>query len=107
MAHSSRRRCQSWFDRARRDASKQKIAPTWPNATSPTRILKSPRLLTADWPRSPSRTRICSWFHPKASALSIAKLYWRSVLSGLNRTWPGVGIERMYMQACRVRSEFG
>ena len=28
MAHSSRRRCQSWFERARRDASKEKIAPT-------------------------------------------------------------------------------
>ena len=82
MAHSSSRRCQSWFDRAKRDASKEKIAPTWPIATSLTRVLKSVRVLAADpdLPRSRSRTRICSWLQPSERAL-FTRLYWRSVLS--------------------------
>src|ERR1019366_7910638 len=53
-------------------------------ATSPTRVLKSVRLAAADpdWPRSPSRTGICSWLQSKAWALFI-RLYWRSVISRL------------------------
>src|SRR5215471_14350953 len=38
MAHNSSRRCQSWFERARREASREKIAPTWPMATSLTEV---------------------------------------------------------------------
>src|SRR5215831_2630555 len=57
MAHSSSKRCQSLLERARRDASREKIAPTCPIATSLTRVLKSSRLVVScpDWPRSPSR----------------------------------------------------
>src|SRR3982074_137427 len=56
MAHNSSRRCQSWFDRAKREASREKIAPTWPRATSLTRALKSSRpvIRAPDWPRSRS-----------------------------------------------------
>ena len=45
MAQNSRRRCQSWFDRASREASREKIAPSWLMATSLTRDLKSSRLV--------------------------------------------------------------
>src|SRR6266849_6476468 len=86
MAHSSSRRCQSWFERARRDASKEKIAPTWLIATSPTSALKSSRwvIRAPDWPRSRSRTRIRSGLQPSCSAL-LFRLYCRSVLSWLKR----------------------
>src|SRR5260370_10000348 len=62
MAHNSGRRCQSWFDRASREASREKIAPTWLMATSLTSVLKSSRLVVRapDWPRSRSRIRIRS-----------------------------------------------
>src|SRR5215475_13098276 len=56
MAHSSSNRCQSLLERARRDDSREKIAPTCPIATSLTRVLKSSRLVVSspDWARSPS-----------------------------------------------------
>src|SRR6478672_9405432 len=66
MAHSSSNRCQSLLERARRDDSREKIAPTCPIATSLTRVLKSSRLVIC-WPdcaRSPSRIRICSGVQP-------------------------------------------
>src|SRR5207344_1875502 len=89
MAHNSSRRCQSWFDRASREASREKIAPTWLIATSLTRVLKSSRLVVRapDWPRSRSRIRIRSELQPRDCAL-LARLYWRSVLSWLKRTCP-------------------
>src|SRR6516165_1646852 len=80
-AQSSNNRCQSLFERARREDSREKIAPTCPIATSLTRVLKSSRLVVScpNWPRSPSRIRICSGVQPSASAW-FARLYWRSVL---------------------------
>src|SRR6266540_1380648 len=89
MAHNSSRRCQSWLERASREASREKIAPTWPMATSLTSALKSSRLVVRapDWPRSRSRIRICSELQPRDCAL-LARLYWRSVLSWLKRTCP-------------------
>src|SRR6516165_569503 len=56
-AHSSSNRCQSLFERAKREDSSKKIAPTCPIATSLTRVLKSSRLIVSspDCARSPSR----------------------------------------------------
>ena len=85
---SSNRRDRSAEERARRDTSSPKMAPTSPTHTRPTRSLNPGRRSAErpDRPRSASITSTCWRAQPNRTASS-ASAYWRAVDSVLSRTW--------------------
>ena len=85
---SSSRRDRSAEERARRETSRPKMAPTSPRHTRPTRSLYPERCSAErpDRPRSASITATAERAQPRRTASS-TNPYWRAVDSVLSRTW--------------------
>src|SRR5262245_13770417 len=97
----SKSRYQSADERARRETSRAKSAPTRPCATSSATYWKPDLDSRLEWPRSSSMTSIASALQPRAQARS-RNAYWRWVDSRCSRTCWGDDCRR-YTIALRSR----
>src|SRR5881227_3904717 len=99
----SMRRYQSPQERARRDASRLRTAPTRPRPTSAMRYWKPsrPRVEAPEWPWSWSMTWMRPWDHPNCSARR-ARSYWRAVLA-----WVGLLVGRFLVSGEEMGGQVG